>query len=94
MLMSLYPRGGKSLVERVQQEARVPVFSHLDGLNHTFVDAAADIDMAVDIVLNKMRRTGICGAMETLLVHRDVADAFLPKAARALEVKACVLVWG
>ena len=86
------PRGGKSLVERVQQEARVPVFSHLDGLNHTYVDTAADIDMAIDIVLNaKMRRTGICGAMETLLVHRDVADAFLPKAARALEAKACVL---
>ena len=86
------PRGGKSLVERVQQEARVPVFSHLDGLNHTYVDTAADIDMAVDIVLNaKMRRTGICGAMETLLVHRDIADAFLPKAARALEAKACVL---
>ena len=86
------PRGGKSLVERVQQEARVPVFSHLDGLNHTYVDTAADIDMAIDIVLNaKMRRTGICGAMETFLVHRDVADAFLPKAARALEAKACVL---
>ena len=86
------PRGGKSLVERVQQEARVPVFSHLDGLNHTFVDAAADINMAVDVALNaKMRRTGICGAMETLLVHRDVADVFLPKVAMAFEAKACVL---
>ena len=86
------PRGGKSLVERVQQEARVPVFSHLDGLNHTFVDAAADLNMAVDIAVNaKMRRTGICGAMETLLVHRDVADAFLPKVAMAFEAKTCVL---
>ena len=86
------PRGGKSLVERVQHEARVPVFSHLDGVNHTFVDAAADIEMAVDIAVNaKMRRTGICGAMETLLVHRDIADAFLPKVATALSAKACLL---
>jgi len=86
------PRGGKSLVERVQQEARVPVFSHLDGLNHTFIDAAADIDMAVDIAVNaKMRRTGICGSMETMLVHRDIASTFLPKAAAALEVAGCTL---
>ena len=65
------PRGGKSLVARVEQEARVPVFAHLDGINHIYVDASADLDMAKSIVLNaKMRRTGVCGAAETLLVDR------------------------
>ena len=65
----IVPRGGKSLVERVQKEARVPVFAHLEGLCHTYVDRDADLDMAVNIVLNaKMRRTGVCGATETLLV--------------------------
>ena len=66
------PRGGKSLVKRVQDEARVPVLAHLDGICHTFVHASADPAMAEAIVLNaKMRRTGICGAMETLLIHAD-----------------------
>ena len=70
----IVPRGGKSLVERVQKEARVPVFAHLEGICHVYVDKAADLDMAQTIVLNaKMRRTGICGAAETLLV--DDADA-------------------
>ncbi len=65
----IVPRGGKSLVERVQKEARVPVFAHLEGLCHTYVDRDADLAMAVNIVLNaKMRRTGVCGATETLLV--------------------------
>ena len=65
----IVPRGGKSLVERVQKEARVPVFAHLEGICHTYVDRDADLDMAVSIVLNaKMRRTGVCGATETLLV--------------------------
>ena len=74
------PRGGKSLVERVQQEARVPVFSHLDGLNHTFVDTAADIDMAVDIVLNaKMRRTGICGQWKRYWFIVTLPTRFCPK---------------
>ncbi len=68
----IIPRGGKSLVGRVQREARVPVFSHLEGICHTYVDASADMDMARDVVLNaKMRRTGICGATETLLVDRN-----------------------
>jgi glutamate-5-semialdehyde dehydrogenase len=63
------PRGGRSLVARVEQEARVPVFAHLDGINHVYVDASANLEMARSIVLNaKMRRTGICGAAETLLV--------------------------
>jgi glutamate-5-semialdehyde dehydrogenase len=65
------PRGGKGLVARVQAEARVPVLAHLDGLNHTYLHAAADPAMARDLALNaKMRRTGICGATETLLVDR------------------------
>jgi glutamate-5-semialdehyde dehydrogenase len=71
----LIPRGGKSLVARVQAEARVPVLAHLDGINHVYVHASADLDMAREIVLDaKMRRTGICGAMETLLIDRDFAD--------------------
>lgn len=71
----IVPRGGKSLVARVQQEARVPVLAHLDGLNHTYIDAAADPVMARDLALNaKMRRTGICGATETLLIDRAFAD--------------------
>ena len=67
----IIPRGGKGLVERVQNEARVPVLAHLDGINHVYVDAAADPVMAVDIVRNaKMRRTGVCGAAETILIDR------------------------
>src|SRR5207244_3175388 len=65
----IVPRGGKSLVARVQAEARVPVFAHLEGNCHVYVDKAADLDMAQRIVINaKMRRTGVCGAAETLLV--------------------------
>jgi glutamate-5-semialdehyde dehydrogenase len=74
----IVPRGGKSLVARVQEEARVPVFAHLEGICHVYVDAAADLDMAKSVVLNaKMRRTGICGAAETLLVDRAVAQTHL-----------------
>jgi len=71
----IVPRGGKSLVARVQAEARVPVLAHLDGINHVYVDGAADPEMARTIALNaKMRRTGICGAAETLLIDRAFAD--------------------
>jgi glutamate-5-semialdehyde dehydrogenase len=74
----IVPRGGKGLVARVQSEARVPVFAHLDGNCHVYVDKAADLDMAKRIVLNaKMRRTGVCGAAETLLVDRAAAAADL-----------------
>ncbi|MDC7784303.1 glutamate-5-semialdehyde dehydrogenase [Rhodoplanes sp. TEM] len=74
----IVPRGGKDLVARVQTEARVPVFSHLDGNCHVYVDAAADLDMAKTILLNaKLRRTGVCGAAETLLVDRAVAATHL-----------------
>jgi glutamate-5-semialdehyde dehydrogenase len=74
----IVPRGGKGLVGRVQQEARVPVFAHLEGVCHVYVDRAADLDMARHIVLNaKMRRTGVCGAAETLLVDRAAAATHL-----------------
>jgi glutamate-5-semialdehyde dehydrogenase len=72
------PRGGKSLVARVQTEARVPVFAHLEGVCHVYVHAAADLEMAKNIVFNaKMRRTGVCGAAETLLVDRKAATTHL-----------------
>ncbi|MGC1896567.1 MAG: glutamate-5-semialdehyde dehydrogenase [Pseudolabrys sp.] len=74
----IVPRGGKSLVARVQAEARVPVFAHLEGVCHVFVHRSASLDMAKKIVLNaKMRRTGVCGAAETLLVDRGCADTQL-----------------
>ncbi len=74
----IVPRGGKSLVARVQHEARVPVFAHLEGIVHVYVHGAADLDMAKKIVLNaKMRRTGVCGAAETLLVDRACAATHL-----------------
>ena len=72
----IVPRGGRSLVERVQADARVPVLAHLDGICHTYVHAAADPDMAQKIVLNaKLRRTGICGALETLLIDAQYPEA-------------------
>src|ERR1700749_3503065 len=74
----IVPRGGKSLVARVEAEARVPVFAHLEGVNHVYVDRAANLEMAKSIVLNaKMRRVGVCGAAETLLVDRAAAAANL-----------------
>ena len=81
----LVPRGGKGLVKRVQEEARVPVIGHLDGNCHVFVDRAADLPMAVAIVLNaKLRRTGICGAAETLLVDEACAGTHLAPLVQAL----------
>ena len=75
MIDLIVPRGGKSLVARVQAEARVPVLAHLDGLNHSYVDRAADPAMAERIVVNaKLRRTGVCGATETLLIDRAYGD--------------------
>jgi glutamate-5-semialdehyde dehydrogenase len=74
----IVPRGGKNLVARVQEEARVPVFAHLEGLCHVFVHGKSDLDMAKGIVLNaKMRRTGVCGSAETLLVDRACAETHL-----------------
>ncbi|NKD45882.1 glutamate-5-semialdehyde dehydrogenase [Haematospirillum jordaniae] len=88
----IIPRGGRSLIERITAESRIPVLKHLDGICHTYLHAAADPDMAVSVVLNaKMRRTGICGATETLLVDRAVAPALLPCVAAALAERGCVL---
>ena len=86
----IIPRGGRSLVERVQRDARVPVLAHAEGLNHTYVHAAADPAMARRILANaKMRRTGVCGATETLLIDRAVAGSLLPVLAEDLRVLGC-----
>ncbi|MFC6488895.1 glutamate-5-semialdehyde dehydrogenase [Nitratireductor sp. GCM10026969] len=86
----IVPRGGRSLVERVQNEARVPVFAHLEGICHLYIDKSADRDMAVSIAVNaKMRRTGICGAAETLLVDRAAADTHLRPVLDALSASGC-----
>ncbi|MEO0398537.1 MAG: glutamate-5-semialdehyde dehydrogenase [Pseudomonadota bacterium] len=86
------PRGGKSLVARVQTEARVPVLSHLDGVCHVYVDASADPEKAREIAVNaKMRRTGICGAMETLLFDKATAAETAPPILAALREKGCEL---
>ncbi len=86
----LIPRGGKSLVERVQREARVPVLAHAEGLCHTYVHASADPAMARSIVANaKMRRTGICGATETLLIDRTIAPTLLPPIIDDLRTLGC-----
>jgi glutamate-5-semialdehyde dehydrogenase len=81
----IVPRGGKGLVGLVQREARVPVFAHLEGIVHVYLDAAADPEKALKVVLNaKTRRTGICGAAECLLIHRDIAETIGQDAIRAL----------
>jgi glutamate-5-semialdehyde dehydrogenase len=86
----IVPRGGKSLIERVQSESRIPVFAHLEGLCHTYVHAKADPQMARDIVLNaKMRRTGICGATETVLIDRGIAGELLGAMVDDLSAAGC-----
>ncbi|WP_416356361.1 glutamate-5-semialdehyde dehydrogenase [Aureimonas phyllosphaerae] len=86
----IVPRGGRSLVERVQRDARVPVFAHLEGLCHVYVDRAANLAMAVAVTLNsKMRRTGICGSAETLLVDEAVAGTHLVPILDALKSAGC-----
>ncbi|WP_457581607.1 glutamate-5-semialdehyde dehydrogenase [Ensifer canadensis] len=86
----IVPRGGKSLVARVQNEARVPVFAHLEGLCHIYVDGSADLAMAEQIVVNaKMRRTGICGAAETLLIDSNAADRLAKPLLQALLAAGC-----
>ncbi|MGX1101074.1 glutamate-5-semialdehyde dehydrogenase [Amorphus sp. MBR-141] len=88
----IVPRGGKSLVERVQADARVPVFAHLEGICHVYVHSAADLDMARTIAVNaKMRRTGICGAMETLLIDRAVVDTHLVPIVTAVRDAGCLI---
>lgn len=86
----IVPRGGKSLVARVEAEARVPVFAHLEGINHVYVDHAAKLDMAKSIVLNaKMRRPGVCGAAETLLIERAAAPTHLKPLVEMLLESGC-----
>ncbi|QKC88159.1 glutamate-5-semialdehyde dehydrogenase [Mesorhizobium sp. NZP2234] len=86
----IIPRGGKSLVGRVQNEARVPVFAHLEGICHLYIDRSADLDMALKIAVNaKMRRTGVCGAAETLLVDRAVVSTHLVPILDALRAAGC-----
>jgi glutamate-5-semialdehyde dehydrogenase len=86
----IVPRGGKSLVARVQDEARVPVFAHLEGLCHTYVDKSASLVMAINVTVNaKMRRTGVCGATETLLLHKDVVGTHLKPILDALVARKC-----
>ncbi len=86
----IIPRGGKALIERVQIESKIPVLSHLDGLCHTYIDVDANKDMALNIVLNaKMRRTGVCGATETVLCHKDVINTILPEIINKLLEQGC-----
>lgn len=88
----IVPRGGKSLVARVQSEARVPVFAHLEGICHIYVHAKADLDMAVKIVVNaKLRRTGVCGAAETLLIDRAALATHAKPILDALIAKGCTI---
>jgi len=82
----IVPRGGKSLIERIANNATVPVIKHLDGICHVYIDSGADLDKAFDVAINaKTRRYGICGAMETLLVAEDVAEKVLPRLAEAYQ---------
>lgn len=86
----IIPRGGKSLVGRVQEEARVPVFAHLEGICHLYVDEDADFKKAIEIALNaKMRRVEICGAAETILIHRSLVSSLLPDLVSALHDAGC-----
>lgn len=86
----IVPRGGRSLVERVQNDARVPVFSHLEGICHVYVDKAADLDMAINIVLDaKLRRTSICGSAETLLIDQNDAKRLAGPLIKALLERGC-----
>ena len=86
----IVPRGGKNLVLMVEEEARVPVFAHLEGICHIFVDKSANLDKSLDVCINaKMRRPGICGAVETILVHSEIANEFMPLLINALKAQAC-----
>jgi glutamate-5-semialdehyde dehydrogenase len=88
----IVPRGGRSLVERVQREARVPVFAHLEGVVHIYIDRAADLAQAQRIVINsKLRRTGVCGAAETLLVDKACAATHLAPLVKALLDAGCAV---
>ena len=91
----IIPRGGKSLIERVANESRVPVIKHLDGICHVYIDASADEEMALNIAVNaKTHRYGVCNAMETLLIHQDIASRMVPAVVQAMldkgvEIRGC-----
>ena len=86
----IVPRGGKSLVAMVEKEAQVPVFGHLEGICHIYIDKNSDEEKAINVCINaKMRRPGICGAVETILVHKDIAKSLLPTLINALNAQAC-----
>ncbi len=88
MVDVIIPRGGKSLIERVMRESKIPVIKHLDGICHTYIDCDADFDKALAISINaKTHRYGVCNAMETLLIDQTIADRFLPQVADALRAK-------
>ena len=88
----MVPRGGRTLYERVQAEARIPIIGHLEGLVHIYHDGTLEPEAATEIILNaKLRRTGICGALETLLIDRSKAETVLPSLAEALTVAGCEL---
>jgi glutamate-5-semialdehyde dehydrogenase len=90
----IIPRGGEELIRAVVAQSKIPVIKHYKGVCHIFVDATADIDMSINICTNaKAQRPGVCNALETLLVHSDIAPAFLPRAAESLQ-KAGVLLKG
>lgn len=90
MIDVIVPRGGRSLIERVQRESRIPVIAHLEGICHVYVDRAANLAQAEAIVMNaKMRRVSVCGAAETLLVDRAIADQALPPMLKALHAAGC-----
>ena len=86
----IVPRGGKNLVAQVEKEAKIPVFAHLEGICHIYVDKDVNEEQAINICVNaKMRRPGICGAVETILVHQARADSFMPSLINALSAQAC-----
>jgi len=86
----IIPRGGKSLVARVQSDARIPVLAHLEGLCHTYIHTDANENMALEVILNaKMRRTGVCGSTETVLIDTGIAQNFFPKLAEKLRAAGC-----
>lgn len=88
----IVPRGGKGLIARIYDESRIPVIAHLDGVCHTYVHSDANIEMAESICVNaKLQRPGVCNAMETMLVHADIAAQFLPRVAAALQQGGCEL---
>jgi glutamate-5-semialdehyde dehydrogenase len=88
----IIPRGSKALITSISENSRIPVFRHLEGICHTYIHQSADLDMAKNIVVNaKMRRPGICGATETLLIDKAIAKQFLPSILDALIVKGCVI---